>query len=173
MRSLIWMAMVLAACGTSPVPDMDAADELTADGVADQAANADLGDSVVTDLPDVSGDVTSTTDISVDIAKEVSVSCDDGNPCTDDETGPQGCSHIANAAPCTWHCGSLPGGCQKGVCLPLSGGAGAGCDDDNPCTKDWCDSFSCQHFSITKGVILKCTNAAGHASVCDTKGNCL
>ena len=172
MKIPLWMAIVLAGCGTSAAPSMDAADELTGDAVPDQSANQELGDSGVPDVPDALGDVTA-TDIQTDLAQEVSVSCDDGNPCTDDEPGPQACSHIPNTASCIWQCGSLPGSCQKGICLPLSGSNSAGCDDDNPCTIDLCNAFTCQHFSIKKGVIVKCTNAAGHASVCDTKGNCL
>ena len=173
MRSPIWTLILLVACGSSPAPDLDVGDELTADTGADLTADAAIGDSTMMDVPDVPGDVTSMTDIQADLAQEVSVSCDDGNLCTDDELGPKGCSHIPNAAPCTWHCGALPGGCQKGICLALSGGAGAGCDDGNPCTNDLCNMLTCQHYTIPKGVVIKCTNAAGQPSVCDTKGKCL
>jgi hypothetical protein len=124
--------------------------------------------------------------------------CDDGNPCTDDECdGTQGCSNTPNKAacddgslctvgdvcvegycdpgplalecgdkdPCTLDsCDPLAGcqhkpqdvgpcddgdsctsgeSCMGGLC---TGGTVKGCDDKNPCTKDWCDAvLDCQH----------------------------
>jgi subtilisin-like proprotein convertase family protein len=96
------------------------------------------------------------------------VSCDDGNPCTDDVCDPElGCIHPANAAacedgnPCTG-----PDACSGGACAPgpnpcddgdacttdVCDGQGgcthppASCDDGNPCTDDGCAAATgCTH----------------------------
>ena len=64
--------------------------------------------------------------------------CDDGNPCTDDLCdGDAGCSHAAltegeclDGDPCT-----VADHCDAGVCV----GQPVDCNDDNPCTDDYCD----------------------------------
>ncbi|MFH1530008.1 MAG: hypothetical protein ABIK09_04630 [Pseudomonadota bacterium] len=65
--------------------------------------------------------------------------CDDSNPCTDDIcNGEDGCEHVAlNGLEC-------PDGdlctssdlCIQGICV----GTPKDCDDDNPCTDEWCDA---------------------------------
>ncbi len=64
--------------------------------------------------------------------------CDDGNPCTEDLCeGDSGCTNAAlqegeclDGDPCT-----VADHCAAGVCL----GKPVDCDDDNPCTDDYCD----------------------------------
>ncbi|MFT5430682.1 MAG: hypothetical protein ACI9OJ_001358 [Myxococcota bacterium] len=66
--------------------------------------------------------------------------CDDGNPCTDDRCGADGCESEPNdeacddGEPCTTNdqCGG--GGCV---------GATIGCEDNNPCTLDACVHGDC------------------------------
>ena len=76
------------------------------------------------------------------------VSCDDGNPCTDDScdptgkapgnaSGKAGCVHAANIAGCNDGNICTEGdSCSGGVCQP---GAAKACDDGNACTTDSCD----------------------------------
>ena len=75
--------------------------------------------------------------------------CDDLNPCTDDSCDTLlGCVHDHNQATCddSNACTALDG-CIDGICV----GAGVpDCDDDNPCTLDWCDPGpGCQHENHT------------------------
>ncbi|MBM4370923.1 MAG: hypothetical protein FJ098_04670, partial [Deltaproteobacteria bacterium] len=66
------------------------------------------------------------------------LSCNDGNPCTDDScAAAAGCVFTPNAVPCDD--GSVCTGgdhCAAGAC---KGGALLPCDDSNPCTDDYCD----------------------------------
>jgi hypothetical protein len=74
-----------------------------------------------------------------------SVSCDDGNPCTDDACDPvSGCVHTNNTAPCSdGNACTVGDACSGGACVP---GAPASCDDGNCCTIDSCDpSTGCVH----------------------------
>jgi len=66
------------------------------------------------------------------------VGCDDGNPCSDDFCVPMaGCSHQANTAPCNdGSVCTVADQCKGGLCIP---GAALTCDDGNICTKDSCD----------------------------------
>ena len=71
------------------------------------------------------------------------VSCDDGNPCTDDWCESlAGCAHGWNEAPCEDGdpC-TVDDRCMHGACM--SGGANP-CDDHDACTRDWCDG-GCRH----------------------------
>jgi len=68
------------------------------------------------------------------------LSCDDGNPCTDELCVPgEGCLTAFNddpcsdGDPCTW-----PDACIEGICF----GPDFACDDGNPCTEDSCDEES-------------------------------
>jgi hypothetical protein len=74
----------------------------------------------------------------------VTVSCDDGNPCTEDDCPSGSCANLtkADGAPCgdACHPGAI---CQSGVCSESSP---ADCDDGNPCTTDSCDPVGgCAH----------------------------
>ena len=73
------------------------------------------------------------------------VSCDDGNPCTEDEClGADGCWHQPqNGGECLdGDACTIGDHCEQAVCL----GAPLSCDDQNPCTVETCDSeFGCQY----------------------------
>ena len=66
------------------------------------------------------------------------VSCDDGNPCTDDSCLPEsGCVHTANEAPCDdGNACTLGDLCVDGGCTYDEWQI---CEDDNVCTTDSCD----------------------------------
>jgi len=74
------------------------------------------------------------------------LSCDDGNPCTDDACLPGfGCTHEPNQVPqCDDHNPCTSGDhCEKGYCV---GEAQVVCYDDNPCTDDRCDlTMGCEY----------------------------
>ena len=80
-----------------------------------------------------------------DCISSATLSCGDGNPCTDDAcVSDIGCTHTANDALCDLDndC-TKDDHCQGGICVP---GALVGCDDGNVCTDDWCDPTSgCLH----------------------------
>jgi len=66
-------------------------------------------------------------------------SCNDNNPCTEDVCTPQsGCTHQTLTGPCEdvdpCTTGDL---CISGICTP---GKPVLCNDNNPCTKDFCDA---------------------------------
>jgi len=65
------------------------------------------------------------------------LTCADGNPCTDDACEPlSGCTFTPNAAPCDdGNSCTTDDHCVAGACQ----GGGVDCDDDNPCTDDYCD----------------------------------
>ena len=65
------------------------------------------------------------------------LSCDDGNPCSDESCEPGiGCVFSSNAAACDDGNACTSGdGCTNGVCVGLLSET---CDDGNPCTADTC-----------------------------------
>lgn len=73
--------------------------------------------------------------------------CDDKNPCTQDACGADGLCVFTptDGAPCVGEAG--PGACVGGACEPPCGDEPPGCDDDNACTEDTCDTISskCVH----------------------------
>jgi hypothetical protein len=73
------------------------------------------------------------------------VSCDDGNPCSDDSCDPAtGCVHVPNQLDCD-DGNACTGGdhCVAGAC---QGGQAVSCDDDNLCTDDTCAlTLGCVH----------------------------
>ena len=78
-------------------------------------------------------------------AAGVALGCDDANPCTDDGCDPDtGCTHAANNGACDdANACTANDICAAGVC---TAGSGVFCDDDNPCTSDWCDPLDgCVH----------------------------
>ncbi len=73
------------------------------------------------------------------------VTCDDGNACTDDQClGGDGCSNVPldggeclDGDACT-----IGDHCEAGMCV----GSPVVCDDQNPCTDEWCDvEFGCRY----------------------------
>src|SRR5262249_15416605 len=107
-----------------------------------------------------------------------SLSCDDGNACTDDSCNPgTGCEHHNNTLPCDdGNVCTTSDVCSYGRC---QGSAPASCDDGNSCTADSCDpqlgclhtprclftrtpGFWKNHPLTTKGVL----QAAGGLDVC-------
>ncbi|MBM4354623.1 MAG: hypothetical protein FJ109_12690, partial [Deltaproteobacteria bacterium] len=77
--------------------------------------------------------------------KHSPVTCNDANPCTDDQCFPsQGCLHIHNTASC--EDGNLctqGDSCKLGACLS---GPAVSCDDGDACTIDVCDAKEgCKH----------------------------
>ena len=88
----------------------------------------------------------------------ISVNCDDGNSCTRDYYGQNGCVHdpvnCEDGNPCTTdYCGS--NGCIHNP---------ANCDDRNPCTTDYCSPNGCAH-----GPLI-CDD--GNAGIADSSGAC-
>jgi len=73
------------------------------------------------------------------------LSCDDGNPCSDDSCDPlAGCSHKANQAPCDDDNPCTVGDqCEGFLCVAKGTES---CNDSNLCTTDWCDpATGCHH----------------------------
>jgi hypothetical protein len=67
----------------------------------------------------------------------LNLSCDDGNPCTDQSCDSGDCLFSANTTDCDDGNACTSGdACKEGWC---SGGASISCNDDNPCTDDACD----------------------------------
>jgi hypothetical protein len=96
--------------------------------------------------------------------------CGDANPCTEDSCDPlAGCVHTAlDAVPCDDGDACSTGDrCVAGVCLYLDE---RDCDDDNPCTDDFCDPVrGCVHDESSTGCDDgdPCTaNDVCHARVC-------
>ncbi len=99
------------------------------------------------------------------------VSCDDGNPCTDDSCEAKlGCQHVANAAPCNadFSACTANDACVAKVCVA---GPAKLCDDLNPCTKDSCDAAS--GACVVDKTSLDSTSCDADGSVCTTPDSCL
>ena len=92
------------------------------------------------------------------------VSCDDGNPCTDDSCDSQtGCTHLPNDESCddANHC-TVDDTCTSGVCLGLSM---KDCNDDNICTDDTCNPLSGCVYEVN-------TNPCTDQNVCTLNDTC-
>jgi len=77
------------------------------------------------------------------------VSCNDGNPCTDDGCNPpSGCLHVPNNLPCSdGDACTTADACSGGACI---GGPPPNCNDGNPCTDDACNpAGGCTHTNNT------------------------
>ena len=77
------------------------------------------------------------------------LTCDDGNPCTDDSCNSKtGCQHANNAVGCDdGNACTLGDQCTAGFCGP---GGALNCNDANPCTDDSCSTkLGCQHANNT------------------------
>jgi MYXO-CTERM domain-containing protein len=98
------------------------------------------------------GNVCTTGDNCVNgICTGSAVNCDDHNPCTEDSCDlVAGCVHtqLADGTACGGGmCGQAV--CVQGLCEPVSG---SGCEDYDPCTKDWCDpQQGCLHERLPDG----------------------
>jgi hypothetical protein len=114
--------------------------------------------------------------------------CDDKNPCTQDSCDPaKGCASsplsgttCSDGDPCT-----TTDTCQAGVC---TAGPSKSCDDQNPCTKDACDTKTgaCDFSPVAEKAVScddgdACTDKdscqagtciAGAAKACDDGNNC-
>jgi len=98
--------------------------------------------------------------------------CDDGNLCTTDSCNSDGsCKHTPlTGTLCEDNniCTSLSK-CTSGVC---QGGGALDCDDNDPCSTDWCDPFTgCQHKPSSDGTCVDDGNACTQ-DVCQ-KGVCI
>lgn len=127
----------------------------------------------------------------------VSESCDDGNLCTTDGCGAQGCSHVAiscddgnactadSCEPSTGVCGSAPtpgescddgNACTSDAFCTASGSCAGGTpvvmDDGNPCTADACDPVSGVSHTPSVGVSCNDGNACSENDACDAAGSC-
>ncbi|GMV41993.1 MAG: hypothetical protein AMXMBFR64_37090 [Myxococcales bacterium] len=91
------------------------------------------------------GDACTTNDLCVvGVCTGKPVSCDDGNPCTDDACGEGGCAHVPNSLFCDDGDACTVGDvCAEGVC---GGVEPKDCDDGDLCTADSCVPASdCVH----------------------------
>ena len=178
-------ACVLAlsvGCGTEAAvapaggPDdaADAADASAVDAAADVTAATDvavdpcpggLGCACEQDGDCDDGDACTTLQRCVDNACTAGTpACDDGNTCTADACAKDGtCTHSASpgfcedGTPCT-----VADTCHAGACTP---GGPKGCDDDEPCTTDQCDTaIGCIHMATD----VTCTDA----TICTEPGYC-
>ena len=94
----------------------------------------------------------------------VALTCNDGNPCTDDGCDAQsGCLSVANTSSCSDNNVCTVGdACLATACVP---GKAKPCDDDNPCTADGCDpTQGCGHVATS----LSCDDG----DVCTTNDHC-
>ncbi len=112
-----------------------------------------------------------------------SLSCDDGNPCTDDSCDQvKGCLNVNKTGGCSdGDACTVPDLCEKGACVP---GLKLDCEDGNACTIDSCDKVAaCQNLAVTQpcddGQV--CTDGdackggvcvAGKAAACDDQVSC-
>lgn len=94
------------------------------------------------------------------------LSCDDGNDCTDDACDPaSGCMNENNTASCDdGDACTTSDVCADGVC---SAGEPETCDDQNPCTIDVCHEVAgCQHLPTNNPC------CSGQVSLCDDGDPC-
>ncbi len=98
--------------------------------------------------------------------------CDDGNPCTTDscEAG-TGCAHAPAAGRCDDGSACTVGDtCQDGACAP---GTAADCGDGNPCTQDLCDpATGCSNPVVGDGIGCDDGNSCTASDHC-VSGRCV
>ena len=98
------------------------------------------------------------------------LSCDDGNPCTDDGCDPNtGCFHTNNTGPCDdGNPCTTADTCQSGTCIGVAGGDGNACNDGNGCTLgDVCLGGVCAGSAAPDGTL--CTDG----NPCTTGDTCV
>ncbi len=94
--------------------------------------------------------------------------CRDGNPCTTDYcTSLLGCVHQPADGPCAPSADpcAVGGECRDAVCRDV----GPDCDDGNPCTMDACESGACTHRAIP-GCACASTEDCDDGDPCSTDG---
>ncbi len=134
----------------------------TGDAAPDLASQDLLGSDGAGDVPtDAPGDATSCAGLS----------CDDGDPCTQDECGSAGlCVHLPATGTCTdGNACTTADHCVAGKCV----GDPTNCDDKDTCTTDSCDQKTgCAHLPLDG---TPCDDGDGctlndlcHAGVCGT-----
>ena len=96
------------------------------------------------------------------------INCDDGNPCTNDACDDKkGCNSVASTVPCDDGDACTSGdACTEGACKP---GAPLGCDDNDPCTIDGCDSKT---GNCTFATVPGCGGNCEGAGDCDDNNPC-
>ncbi len=96
------------------------------------------------------------------------VTCDDGNPCTNDSCANGQCSFLPNSGQSCSDGNSCTVGdvCQAGSCQP---GGPKNCDDGNACTTDSCSAGSCKHSNVPDGTACA-TSKVCKAGTCVTDG---
>jgi len=125
------------------------------------------------------------------------VSCDDGDPCTEDSCAPDGCHHLPvtgacdDGNPCTYGDTCATGTCQgtayvcpvteclsrnvcdgQGGCTPTPRPDGSACSPDtNPCTNDICQGGACGHPPKADGTACNDGNACTRNDSCQA-GTC-
>jgi hypothetical protein len=110
-----------------------------------------------------------------DPALAVTVSCDDGNPCTVDPAPVDGvCAGDRPAAPAGTACNDNNACTETDVCQgTLCVGATKSCNDNNTCTADSCDSATgaCQNLPAAEGTSCGGTDSCSQ-SICQV-GMCI
>ncbi len=98
------------------------------------------------------------------------LSCDDGNPCTDDVCDPAaGCVHTDNSGPCDdGNPCTASDTCTEGLCVGHSG-----CEDGLPCTDDIAnpaDNCACSNPVSSQGTACVDGNRCTLGTICDGLG---
>ena len=104
-----------------------------------------------------------------DCAGSGSLTCNDGNLCTDDACDPEsGCTFIPNVAPCSdGNACTTVDLCDGGACF---GSQSPDCDDQNVCTNDSCDiALGC--VNVNNSVGCSDNNLCTTGDIC-TNGTC-
>ena len=98
--------------------------------------------------------------------------CDDKNPCTYDVcdlmTGQCAAASAGEGGPCEDGdpCSDL-GLCHVGTCVPRFA-----CNDNNPCTQDYCAGSACSHFKVLVGTPCSDGTACTDPDQCTAAGKC-
>jgi hypothetical protein len=101
------------------------------------------------------------------------LSCDDSNPCTNDNCdGKTGCTHASSAAPCDdGDLCTFGDGCTAGACIGIAK-ADTACDDQDACTSDTCvPTTGCVH-AFKDGIACDDGDVCTAADVCKS-GKCV
>ncbi len=99
------------------------------------------------------------------------LTCDDGNPCTDDSCDPTGgCHHANNTSACDDSSACTSGDlCSDGSCQP---GTPITCDDGDGCTNDTCDPGAGCVFTQISGCQCDSDSDCSDSNVCTGAETC-